>query len=334
MRIIFVPQYPTPMRYQEWWWWKLYEEFKNAGFEVITLGQGWPDSNDEIDKYDYDTGMFSPIRRSIEFETIQINEYMNLELKDDDILFLADLSFPGFFGNVLFHKKPKKCFAFCHATSLNTLDYFSKYRACKFPVEEGHAYMMDRVFVGSKYHQDKLGWPNTTVTRLPYPPFQGIKVDASEKYYDIISASRPNPQKVDLELENKVGEIFSQVNRPISHSWEDYFKNLSHSKVLLITSFEDTFGYQIVDAVMNGCIPLAPKRCAYPELLPSEYLYDSEEQLFRKLEYLLNSGHDEDNPFSSVGRIDPPTLLCDQEMKDFFENIIKVMKGEDKEYAF
>jgi len=46
------------------------------------------------------------------------------------------------------------------------------------------------------------------------------------------------------------------------------------SKILLITAHEDTFGYQIVDAIINGCVPLARNDLAYPELLPKEYLYN------------------------------------------------------------
>jgi hypothetical protein len=241
-----------------------------------------------------------------------------MNIKEDDILFLADISFPGFFSSALYHKKPKKCFAFCHATSKNTLDYFSKVHYSKFPVEEANAVMFDKVFVGSNYHERKIHWPNAVVTRLPYPPLKTMKVPWEDKYYDIISASRPTPQKVDLDLENEIGKIFSQVNRPISSGWHYYFKHLAYSKVLLITSHEDTFGYQIVDAVMNGCIPIARNDFAYPEVLPREYLYDDKHELIRRLDWILNSGE----------KVLVPKLLCHDEMKDFYKNMIKEMKGE------
>jgi len=38
-RIIFVPQYPTPMRYQEWWISEFPKKFREAGFEVKVLGE-------------------------------------------------------------------------------------------------------------------------------------------------------------------------------------------------------------------------------------------------------------------------------------------------------
>jgi hypothetical protein len=313
MRIIFVPQYPTPMRYQEWWWNKFPEEFADRGFDVKILGA---EKVEEMKHRRGDLSMFSPIHAAIELECAQIDEYMDLKIEDDDILFMADISFPGLFGNVLFHKRPKKCFGFCHATSLNYKDYFEKNRDSKFLAETSTAKLMNKVFVGSKYHKDKLGWHDTIITSLPYPPvFEKLKDIIIPKKIDIISASRNNPQKIDKELEDKVEKIFGEIRRPSAKTWFNYQWNLRSSKVLLITSFEDTFGYQIVDAVMNGCIPLAPMRCSYPELLPRRYLYKSEAELMSKLDYFINSD------------VEVPTLLCDQKMKDFYETITDVMSG-------
>jgi hypothetical protein len=316
-RVIFVPQYPTPMRYQEWWFTELPKQFEKAGFEVLTLGKYSLTKTEAAN-----IAMFSPIKTAIEFETMQINEYMELDLRDDDILFLADISFPGLFSNVLFHKRPKRMFAYCHATSLNQLDYFANDMMEKAPIERAHSRLFDAVFVGSNYHEDKLRWDNTLVTRLPYPPLKTFK---EKKDFFIVSASRLTPQKVDIDLECRIEDKFHfPIVRREFNNWEDYYKFLSKSKILLITSFEDTFGYQIVDAVLNGCIPLAPVRCAYPELLPPECLYDSEEELISKFQYLL-----------TLEVMPPiPEILCHKEMEDFYKNIIEVMKGEVKDYPF
>lgn len=309
-RIIFVPQYPTPLRYQEWWFWKIPEKFRKAGFEVVVLGEEWVKTFGNLSS---DPAMFSPIDMAIAFETEQINEYMQMQFEEDDMMFIADISFPGFFSNVLFHKRPPgRVFAYCHATSLNKMDYFEHDRVDKFPIETSHAHLMDAVFVGSDYHENKLQWPNTLVMRLPYPP---LKTYNGARINDIISASRPTPQKVDSILEMKVEKKFSKIIRQESRSWEEYFKFLSVSKVLLVSSREDTFGYQIVDAVLNGCIPIAPNRCAYPEILPKEYLYNNDEELFE----LLNS--------ALWGTLDVPKLKCHNEMKDFYKNLIEVVGG-------
>jgi len=320
MRIIFVPQYPTPMRYQEWWAWKLPQEFRNAGHEVLVLGEKYADM---IKHRRGSLDMFSPINMAIELETEQIREYMMLDIKDDDVLFLSDISFPGLFCNVLYHKECPKMFAFCHATSINKFDYFSSRGYSKFPVESSHSILFDTVFVGSEYHQRKLigvglqltdkgiYWKNTQVTHLPFPP---LKFSNKKKKYDIISASRPTPQKVDLDLENIVAKAFGEIYRPTSNSWEEYYQNLAMSKILLITAHEDTFGYQIVDAILNGCVPLARNDLAYPELLPKEYLYDNPEDLLSKIKDVLS------------GNLLVPRLLCEKQMIKFYGTIIEEME--------
>jgi len=321
-RIIFVPQYPTKMRYQEWWFDKFPEQFKKAGFEVLVLGRSYYEmickivENMDKDEPNVVKGNFAPIRTAISFEGQQINQYMNVELRDDDILFLADLSFPGIFSNVLFHKKPKRMFAFCHATSINKFDYFEPVWMAKYPIEKAHAKMFDVVFVGSEYHELKLNWPNTLVTRLPYPPLNVKPEDKQIKKYDIVSVSRPTPQKVDPEIETLVEiELNTKIVRRTFDTWIDYYTFLSQSKVLLITAKEETFGYQVIDAILSGCIPIAPNKFSYPELLERPYLYDNREELLTCIEEALD------------GWMEVPVALCDQEMKEFYNNIIEVIKG-------
>ena len=321
MRIIFVPQFPSEMRYQEWWFTEFPKEFRKRGFEVLTLGEKYID----IIKCRRSTlDMFSPINQAIEFEVEQIKEYIMLDIKEDDILFVADISFPGMFCNVLYHKECAKAYAFCHATSLNRYDYFKSVSYSKFPVESAHSIMFDTVFVGSLYHRDKLQiglqnytqwWRNTKVTYLPFqPPF--IKVPGCEKIIDIMSASRPSPQKVDSELETWLeNKTNIKIERPISNTWGQYSSNLQKSKMLLITAFEDTFGYQIVDAITNGCIPIARNSLAYPELLPREYLYETKDELLSIVNKVLNS------------ELPVPELLCEEQMNKFYDVICDEMKG-------
>lgn len=305
-RIIFVPQYPSKMRYQEWWYYKLPEEFSKRGYEVITLG-------DLSECTNYDRKLFSPVVTSIQYETQQIHDFLNLELYDDDILFLSDISFPGFFTNVLYHKRCKHMFAFCHATSLNWHDYFESCRYSKFLVETGFSKMFDKVFVGSDYHKKKLGWNNTVVTYLPFPPFK--LPEKKSKTINIISVARSSIQKRDILLESLVEEHYGTIFRPTCNSWSEYFNYLSMSKVLLITANEDTFGYQIIDAVLNGCIPIARGNFAYPEILPKTYLYDNTIELLQKIELALN------------GHLSVPEIKCKSQMKHFYDNIVEEIEN-------
>lgn len=271
MRLILVPQFPTKMRYQEWW----YEEFpKELGFyftEVVRLGYpptfiGGP------------PGSFSPIKASIEFEMSQIQQFMRLELRDDDVLLLNDLSFPGLFAHVLFHKRPKKCFAICHGTSRNRYDYFVKDRAAKWKVETGIAKLFDKVIVASEYHKKKLGWSN--VVGITFPLLYDFVPNWESQREGIVCVSRPGLQKVNKRLERLVEkEIGTKIIRLNCQTWDSYYGQLSHFKAMLITSKEETFGYQVFDAIVGGCIPIAPNAYSYPELLSQEYLFNNEKEM-------------------------------------------------------
>jgi hypothetical protein len=293
-RLIFVPQFPTPMRYQYFWVNLFKDFFKDHYDEVIVLGEESIDKHiikyrimNTSEKY---TNNFSLVNISEKFELKQMKEFVNLKLKKDDVLFVSDISFPGLFSNILYHKRPDKCFAFCHATSLNYLDYFSKNVESKYLVESGHSTMFDKVFVGSEYHREKLHWLNTEVIGLPTPPSDYIRyIPTDNRDRNIISVNRKTPQKVDSDLEMKVEKLSGyEIERITCNDWTKYSKLLSSSKILFISSREDTFGYTILDAIKCGCIPVAPNRLCFPEILSNEYLYNDEFEAYEIITKILD----------------------------------------------
>lgn len=306
-KIIFVPQYPSRLRYQEWW----FDEFR-LQFEknklCITLGEKYLENKSSIRS---DIKMFSPINEAIKLEIKQIQEYLDLEIEEDDILFISDISFPGIFPSLLYHKRPKKIFAYCHGTSLNLYDYYEKDRLSKWQVEEGILKLFDTVYVGSEYHSKKLGIKNCKVIGLPIPfiPFFS-KLKSQDKLYDVISVARPCIQKVSEEIEKEVGKTYPIIRKEFDF-WSDYYQFLSDGKILLISSKEDTFNYSIMEATLCGCIPLAPNRCSYPELLPEDYIYKNIDDLKEKISYY------------TIHYDKVPTLLNINLCKNFFNNILE-----------
>jgi hypothetical protein len=302
------------MRYSEWWFGKLAKEFNKHFDEVYILG------DDSEVYYKGESVAFSPVDQSIKFESSQIKHYMNIELRDDDILFLADISFPGIFPNVLYHKRPKNCFAFCHGTAKNKYDYYSKDKKSKFGIETNQSKIFDAIFVGSKYHKDKLGWDNTIITTIPPPPDYIIKPSTYiKKTRDIISVARPCVQKVNKTIEKKVAKRFSSIERKEVNDWKEYSNFLSSAKALLITTKEDTFNYTIMDAIKCSCVPIAPNNLCFPEILPRDYLYNNENELYTIIKKVLD------------GNMDVPELLCQEQVNGFYTNICYIMK-EDRPY--
>jgi len=311
-RLLYIPQLPFKLRYQEFFLSEFFKNFKKHFDEVILIGDDYLKNSSIVEELN--SSMFSSIDESIRFEIFQVHDYGTIKLYEDDILFMSDLSFPGFFSNILYHKKPKKCFAYCHATSKNRYDYFSNVRYSKFICETAHSKLYDKIFVGTNYHKNKLGWKNIEIVGLPIPPFKTFK---EEKKYDIISVSRPNKQKVNKKIENLVQRDFCDIIRTSSNSWEEYYKFLSQGKILLLTGKEETFGYSVMEAIMNNTYVLAPKDFSYPELLPNDYLYSNYEELKLKIWNILN-----DKVYSPIDKI-LNYDLCE----NFYENIVKIMKG-------
>jgi glycosyltransferase involved in cell wall biosynthesis len=73
-----------------------------------------------------------------------------------------------------------------------------------------------------------------------------------------------------------------------------YWKLLSAGRLVVSTAIQENFGISVVEAVHCGCLPLLPRRLAYPEVIPADYhdvcLYDDRSELADKLCRLLAPG--------------------------------------------
>jgi len=312
-RMIYVPMLPVFGRYTEWWASEFEKEFKRVYGEVIVLGKDYL-LNLNMNRENDET--FSNINDSISLEAFQINEYLNLELRDDDVLFLSDLSFPGLFANALFHKPfPGRAFAYCHATSKNAYDYFQKSRKIKFKIETTISKLFTKIFVGSYYHARKLSWDNIEIVRLPHPPEDVIKKFPNKyRQNKVVCVGRPGIQKNNMKLEKWLEkQLGFKFKRGLFAESNAYSAFLSNSKVLFISSKADTFNYTIMDAIACGVVPISPDKLCFPEILPPAYLYKNEEEALSIITKCLS------------GELPVPHMLCGNEINNFFKNICSYM---------
>lgn len=74
-------------------------------------------------------------------------------------------------------------------------------------------------------------------------------------------------------------------------SKEGYRSWLKKGTVVVSTANQENFGISIVEALRYGCLPLLPRRLAYPEVLPREFhkafLYVDEDDFVEKLSMIL-----------------------------------------------
>ena len=77
-----------------------------------------------------------------------------------------------------------------------------------------------------------------------------------------------------------------------AESFEEYKNWINKADILPVTSRQDFFGGSVVEAMYCGCIPLLPKRLAFPEHIPIEYhsqlLYDSKQEFYGMLKKMIS----------------------------------------------
>ena len=96
-----------------------------------------------------------------------------------------------------------------------------------------------------------------------------------------------------------LGEVYGQVPEIISQLKErlvdkifvfgflpdkdKYFELLQSADVVVSTARHEFYGVSMLEAAWCGCYPLAPNDLVYPEIYPSECLYNTEQQLYKRL---------------------------------------------------
>ncbi len=74
-------------------------------------------------------------------------------------------------------------------------------------------------------------------------------------------------------------------------SRQEYIALLSSADLIVSTARHEFYGIAVLEAVRAGCRPLLPNRLSYPELLPSDFLYEEDKLLPRLRECLLGEAH-------------------------------------------
>lgn len=291
-RLILIPQYPSWLRYQEWWFNSIPYHFSKIFKDVITIV---PDNFLLSKPQNHE---FSPINESIIFESEQIKKFIQIKPTKDDIVLVMDVSFPGFFSNIIAHFPEVPFYGYIHATSINSYDYFVPARCGKRRIEEGQIKLFKKCFVSTKYHKNKLITELSedlqnrinVIKGLPYNPLiDKFKNQNFSKKYEIISVSRNSEQKVTKDLEDFVEQRLNiNIVRKDIKTWSEYYSFLSESKILLITAKEETYGYAAMEAFLMGCIPVVPNNFSYQEIYPLTFRYNDRSDLISTIGDLLD----------------------------------------------
>ncbi|CAL1295880.1 unnamed protein product [Larinioides sclopetarius] len=119
-----------------------------------------------------------------------------------------------------------------------------------------------------------------------------------ETFFSVMYRLKDSGESFDLSV---IGETFTEnpkifeeakeylkdhiVNWGFIPSKEEYYKVLQSADVVVSTATHEFFGVSMLEATKFHCYPLCPNRLAYPEIYPETYLYNTSNQLYKRLRY-------------------------------------------------
>jgi glycosyltransferase involved in cell wall biosynthesis len=78
------------------------------------------------------------------------------------------------------------------------------------------------------------------------------------------------------------------VNDAPFHRRSEYTEMLGQADIVVSTANHEFFGISMLEAALCGAYPLVPNRLVYPEIYPSEFWFDADEDLSRRLSALID----------------------------------------------
>ena len=234
--------------------------------------------------------------------------FRNNKIKDNDIIFVDDLWFPGIEGIRYMEKMGKsknvKIYGVMHAGSWIPSDdvatRLGNQKWCK-EYEKSLFNLADGVFVGSQFHKDiivnELGndlEKKIYNTGLPFYPSQILKQthELEWKYKDniVIFPHRLHPEKhpeifdnMTKEWKRKFSDWKFIKTMELDLNKQQYLDLLSRSKIMVSYAEQENFGFSTLEAATLGCELVLPDRVVYPEFYPKECLYKTYNDCFNKV---------------------------------------------------
>lgn len=100
-----------------------------------------------------------------------------------------------------------------------------------------------------------------------------------------------SPQK---EVFFKNNSYYKKLNRYKNTAFlcgqtsSEHANTLSQSKIILSCAKQENFGYAVMKAILNGCIPILPNKLCYPEFFDKDFLYNNIEEAISKINKFIS----------------------------------------------
>jgi len=303
MSIIHVPIENIPTRYTADWIDQFETAFKRTNTNFITvLGN----TNKEIP---IQTGSVLDAIGTSLYKNDQISKLIKMisngEIKDDDVIFFADLWFPGI--ETLFYIRSLtgiqfKIAGIFHAGTWDSFDFTSRtgMRNWGQHLELSWLLGVDLIFVATQFHKDMIVMNSGEfddskifVTGIPfYAEELRQKYPFESKENLIVFPHRcdeeKHPEKFD-RLKRKYPQWDFIKTLEVANNRDEYFKLLARSKVMISFADQETFGYSTVESMALGNYVIVPNRLSYRETVPIDYRYSKDKDIDSLLESFMEN---------------------------------------------
>ena len=301
MKLFYIPIEPYKTRYTADWIEQFESEFQNHNVEYETvLGDTFSDvvtSGGVLDACGTHVYKFSQLQKLITL--INSNS-----VHDGDVLFFADLWFPGleslFYIRNMVNIQFKICGIF-HAGTYDSHDftYRNNMRNWGKYLEASWFSEIDKIFVATEFHKQLLLSGSIIIPRLADRvfvtgiPFYGdeLRKKYLTKKEDIIVFphrldEEKHPELFDLFVDklNQKGFNFKAIKTiEETSSRDEYFKLLGRSKIMISFAEQETFGYSTLESMALDNYVIVPNKLSYCETVPFSYRYDTLDEAFDML---------------------------------------------------
>lgn len=316
-----LPLEPFESRYTADWYRWFEEEYKAHGIEYEYV-------NGQTITEGIETGRFLDVYGTSYWKMIQMAEVAKMFraglVKDGDVFLTCDLWHPGIeligYMSQLSDIKVK-VYGILHAGTYDPHDFLSQKGLMSWARwhEVGWISMCEKVFVSTNFHRrlivDELmkirtkegkwlteaDFSKVVVTGLPfYPSELRLKYPpAIHRLKNVVFPSRLDKEKNVHSFRQAMDIVFRTIDvnvietASVCKTKDDYYKTLSSAAVAVSTSWQETFGYAMLEAAALGCAVIVPDRLSYPEIYSRDNLYSgTPEGCAKKILQFLSSHRD------------------------------------------
>lgn len=229
------------------------------------------------------------------------------QISSGDTLLFHTLWFPGIDALQYIRQSQGidfKIVGILHAGSYDPWDFRTRLGMAPWAshLETGWLTLVDRVFVGSRFHRDLLLSARAVdpkkihVTGLPLDvtEIRGARSETLKE--DLVAFPHRDVPEKDPGIVDRIGLRLSPAavvrTRQLTTDKNGYYDVLARCKVCVSNSQQETFGYSMLEAAALRCVPVVPDRLSYREFYPPEFRFSTEEEMMRLVRHALTHWED------------------------------------------